>query len=85
VRKWAIEPGRSGNENEKLVVDADGARADICSISKGGSTAIEFCSVLPVSTASGAKVNEPSANCLNIRFTAIMPAAPVNAAKSAPT
>lgn len=31
------------------------------------------------------RISVPSDNCLNIRFTAIIPAAPVSADKSAPT
>ena len=52
------------------------------------STAIEMscCSSTSTTWGSGSgSASEPSEICLNILFTAIMPAAPVRAARSAPT
>lgn len=84
IRKCAIEP--DGAMDDRLEKRDTLARGD----SEMGSVSMAIvtsCSSLPFgrSSSGAGRMSVPSDNCLNIRFTAIMPAAPVNAARSAPT
>jgi hypothetical protein len=52
----------------------------------GGSMTMDVsCSGFSDTSMGSGRTSVPSESCLNIRLTAMMPAAPVNADKSAPT
>lgn len=78
-------------EGVLVVVVVEGA---VEVVGGGGSTTIETswswswscsCSWVEVAAVSSGRVRAPSESCLNMRLTAMMPAAPVSAARSAPT
>lgn len=69
------------------VVDDDaGGSMTIVTSGSWERTGTRCCHSVPFSsTGSSERISVPSESCLNIRLTAMMPAAPVSAAKSAPT
>ena len=91
-RKCAMEPGDDWNEMSEKGACRDvgvwdwGTGCEGLGVDIGGSMTMDtsWSGVSDTSMASG-RTSVPSESCLNIRLTAMMPAAPVSADKSAPT
>jgi hypothetical protein len=89
VKKWVIEDRVGDVEGrEERKEKGAGWAAFVVSIAVsgvGGSTTIDTSPSPPPLSSSAGKTNPPSPTSLNIRLTAMIPAAPVRADKSAPT